>query len=74
MQEDDEGGVKMEEDDAKTPTLRTPVLELKGHTSVVSSSDFMPAGDQIITASWDRTACLFDLETGDLLLSLGGES
>lgn len=32
----------------------------------------MPNGDQIITASWDRTASLFDLETGDLVQCLGG--
>lgn len=56
----------------KSPCLRTPVKELTGHTSVVSAADWMPNGDQIITASWDRTATLFDLETGELVQSLGG--
>lgn len=59
-------------EELKSPCLRTPVKELMGHSAVVSAADWMPAGDQIVTASWDRTACLFDLETGELVQSLGG--
>lgn len=54
------------------PSLRTPVRELTGHTGVVVSADWLPSGDQIITASWDRTANLYDVETGELVQSLGG--
>lgn len=37
------------------------------------ASDWLPGGDQIITASWDRTANLYDVETSDLLNSLTGK-
>ncbi|KAK7867581.1 hypothetical protein R5R35_005282 [Gryllus longicercus] len=55
-----------------TPTLRTPVSELMGHSSVVMAADWLPGGDQVITASWDRTANLYDVETRDLVQSLSG--
>nr|CAD7570505.1 unnamed protein product [Timema californicum] len=47
-----------------TPNLRTPLCELVGHNGVVMAADWLPGGDQVITASWDRTANLFDAETG----------
>lgn len=46
--------------------------ELLGHTGVVIAADWLPSGDQVITASWDRTATLYDLETGELVQSLSG--
>ncbi|KAK6635541.1 hypothetical protein RUM44_000793 [Polyplax serrata] len=55
-----------------SPCLRTPVKEFTGHTSVVMAAEWLPSGDQIITASWDRTASLYDVETGELVQSLGG--
>ncbi|RZF35203.1 hypothetical protein LSTR_LSTR014240 [Laodelphax striatellus] len=55
------------------PSLRTPVVELRGHSSVVIAADWLaPAGDHLVTASWDRTACLWDAETGDMLHALAG--
>ena len=56
-----------------TPTLRTPVKEFMGHSGVVMAADWLPGGDQVITASWDRTANLYDAETGELLQSLSGK-
>nr|CAD7434181.1 unnamed protein product [Timema monikensis] len=55
-----------------TPNLRTPLCELVGHNGVVMAADWLPGGDQVITASWDRTANLFDAETGELMHSLSG--
>lgn len=55
-----------------SPCLRTPVRELVGHTNAVMAADWLPNADQIITASWDRTASLYDVETGELLHSLTG--
>jgi len=52
--------------------LRTPLKELTGHNSVVISADWLCAGDQVVTASWDRTAILFDAETGDCVTVLTG--
>lgn len=53
--------------------MRTPLIELTGHTGVVVSADWLPSGDQVITASWDRTANLYDVESGDLVQCLSGK-
>ncbi|XP_060554600.1 WD repeat-containing protein 37-like [Ruditapes philippinarum] len=53
-------------------TLRTPTRELVGHHSVVIAADWLNTGDQVITASWDRTAILFDAETGENISILTG--
>ena len=55
------------------PTLRTPVCELTGHTGVVMAADWLPGGEQVITASWDHTANLYDVETREMLQTLSGE-
>ncbi|CAH0400480.1 unnamed protein product [Chilo suppressalis] len=52
--------------------LRTPLTELLGHQGVVVAADWLPGGDHVITASWDRTANLYDVETGDCLQVLTG--
>ncbi|KAK3609887.1 hypothetical protein CHS0354_015080 [Potamilus streckersoni] len=53
-------------------TLRTPNRELGGHMGVVIAADWMAGGSQVITASWDRTAILFDTESGDQVSMLSG--
>jgi WD40 repeat protein len=53
-------------------TIRQPMLELMGHSSVVSSCDWMSTVDQCVTASWDRTANLYDLHTGEMVVQLVG--
>ncbi|CAH2094467.1 unnamed protein product [Euphydryas editha] len=52
--------------------LRTPLIELTGHLGVVVAADWLTGGDHVITASWDRTANLYDVETGDCLQILTG--
>lgn len=52
--------------------LRTPLAELAGHQGVVVAADWLTGGDHVITASWDRTANLYDVETGDCLQILTG--
>ncbi|VVD01564.1 unnamed protein product [Leptidea sinapis] len=54
--------------------LRTPLKELGGHSGVVVAADWLTGGDHVITASWDRTANLYDVETGDCLQILTGRS
>ncbi|XP_048504988.1 WD repeat-containing protein 37-like [Athalia rosae] len=54
------------------PTLRTPVRELVGHSGVVIAADWLPGAEQLVTASWDRTANLYDTETGDVIHTLCG--
>ncbi|GBP03911.1 WD repeat-containing protein 37 [Eumeta japonica] len=52
--------------------LRTPLKVLTGHSGVVVAADWLTGGDHVITASWDRTASLYDVETGDCLQVLTG--
>lgn len=54
------------------PTLRTPIRELLGHSGVVIAADWLPGAEQLVTASWDRTANLYDTETGDIIHTLCG--
>lgn len=59
--------------DDRVDVLRTPLCEFNGaHTSVVVAADWLPGGDQVITASWDRTAILWDVETKEPLQPLTG--
>lgn len=58
-------------------TLRTPLQEFSnnGHNSVVVAADWISSNDaptQIITASWDRTAILWDIETKSPIQTLTG--
>lgn len=52
--------------------IKQPLLELTGHASVVISCDWVHTVDQCVTASWDRTANIYDLHTGDLVVQLAG--
>ncbi|XP_043192688.1 WD repeat-containing protein 37-like isoform X2 [Amphibalanus amphitrite] len=52
--------------------LRTPILELTGHSGVVIAADWLAGAEQVVTASWDRTAQLFDVNTGESLNTLAG--
>lgn len=60
------------EEQEEPPTLRTPIRELLGHTGVIMAADWLPGADQIVTASWDRTANLYDTETGEIIHTLCG--
>lgn len=70
--EDDEA---LDGSTSRVDVLRTPLCEFTGpgsHASVVVAADWLPGGDQIITASWDRTAILWDVETKEPLQPLTG--
>lgn len=63
------------DDRDRVDVLRTPLCEFSGpgsHTAVVAAADWLYGGDQIITASWDRTAILWDIETREPLQPLSG--
>ncbi|KAK2184675.1 hypothetical protein NP493_257g02017 [Ridgeia piscesae] len=60
-------------DDRHEPTfIHQAMVELQGHSGVVIAADWMPGGSQVISASWDRTANLYDAETGELITTLTG--
>jgi WD40 repeat protein len=52
--------------------VRAPIMTLSGHQGVVISSQWMKEGDCVVTASWDRTANLYNVESGMLMQSLTG--
>jgi len=54
------------------PSVRHPVVVLSGHTDVVVAADWIHGGSQLVTASWDRTANLYDAESHNLVQSLTG--
>jgi len=49
-------------------------LKLQGHTSAVSGVAFSPDGKRIVTASLDKTARIWDAETGQELRKLEGHT
>ncbi|VDO98704.1 unnamed protein product [Soboliphyme baturini] len=53
-------------------TIKSPVLRLTGHTAPVVAVDWLATDNQIITASWDRTALIYDAERGEILNILTG--
>lgn len=53
--------------------VRQPLCRLTGHTGVVISVAWLAGGDQLITASWDRTANIYDAERGEILSVLSGD-
>lgn len=61
-------------DNENTICLKSAQCQLEGHTSVIISADWMAGGEQLITASWDRTANLYDVETTAIVHTLTGKS
>lgn len=63
-------------DDIEAPRsaciLKNAKIELQGHTGVVIAADWLAGGDQVVTASWDRTANVYDVQTGELVTQLVG--
>ena len=47
---------------------------LEGHSRGVISAAFSPGGENIVSASWDKTVRVWSAETGELLQTLEGHS
>uniref|UniRef100_A0AAY4B7X9 WD repeat-containing protein 37 n=1 Tax=Denticeps clupeoides TaxID=299321 RepID=A0AAY4B7X9_9TELE len=54
------------------PTVRVATTTLKSHQGVVIAADWLVGGRQVVTASWDRAANLYDVETSELVHTLTG--
>ena len=52
--------------------VRTPQRTLAGHNNVVTTAEWLNSGTQAVTASWDRTALVWDAETGSTIHTLSG--
>lgn len=57
---------------SECPTIRAPLTTLKSHQGVVIAADWLVGGKQVVTASWDRSANLYDVETSELVHALTG--
>ena len=57
----------MGDESEECSVLRTPLRSLMGHHGVVIAADWLPGGEQAVTAGWDRLACIWDTQTGQLL-------
>lgn len=51
---------------------REEAIRLEGHTAPVVSADFSPDGSRCATGSLDRTICLWDTSSGELLHTFRG--
>lgn len=52
--------------------VRQPLRRLTGHTGPVMAVEWFSGGEQLITASWDRTANIYDAEQGKIVNVLSG--
>lgn len=54
------------------PTMQVPRVTLSGHLAVVIAADWLVEGRQVVTASWDLSANLHDVETSIVVQTLTG--
>lgn len=66
------GEDSVETDSATSGIVRQPICRLTGHTNVVIAVDWIYSGEQLLTASWDRNANVYDVERGEVLNVLSG--
>ncbi|KAM3715902.1 WD repeat-containing protein [Dirofilaria immitis] len=52
--------------------VRQPLRRLTGHANAVMAVEWFSGGEQLITASWDRTANIYDAERGEIVNVLSG--
>ena len=55
------------------PSVRVAMTTLRSHQGVVIAADWLVGGKQVVTASWDRAANLYDVETSELVHTLTGQ-
>uniref|UniRef100_A0A8C3ARF4 WD repeat-containing protein 37 n=1 Tax=Cyclopterus lumpus TaxID=8103 RepID=A0A8C3ARF4_CYCLU len=69
---DREEGEVDAEGPCEVPTVRVATATLKSHQGVVIAADWLVGGRQVVTASWDRAANLYEVETSELVHALTG--
>ena len=50
--------------------IRSPIKRYEGHTDACIAAEWFPDGEFLVTASWDRTANVYNVETGKILCNL----
>lgn len=58
----------------KTPKNPKSIITLQGHEGRINSVNFSPKGNQILSASEDKTARVWDTEKGELQTRLSGHT
>ncbi len=53
-----------------TPIIRSPIRRFEGHSDACISAEWFPDGELLATASWDRSANIYNVETGKVLCTL----
>lgn len=54
-------------------SVNSALVEFRGHNAPVVAADWLTGGTQIVSASWDRTAIIYDAEKGEPLSTLTGK-
>ncbi|XP_022088415.1 WD repeat-containing protein 37-like isoform X2 [Acanthaster planci] len=73
--DDVDGSDKEEPDGVENENIvyvKSPQAQLEGHSGAIISADWLAGGKQLVTASWDRTANLYDVDTGAIVHTLTG--
>jgi WD40 repeat protein len=55
---------------ANTAIIRSPIRRYEGHSDACIAAEWFPDGELLATASWDRTANVYNVETGKVLCQL----
>jgi WD40 repeat protein len=51
-------------------TIRSPIKRFEGHQDTLIAAEWFPDGELIATGSWDRSANIYNVETGKMLCNL----
>jgi len=70
--ESSDDGLEMTGGNGESMAQSQAMVVLAGHQGVVVSADWLAGGDQAVTASWDRTAALWDVSTQTMIQSMAG--
>ncbi|KIK49083.1 hypothetical protein CY34DRAFT_433822 [Suillus luteus UH-Slu-Lm8-n1] len=57
---------------SKPIPITTPLRQFKGHEESITAVAVFPNQQRMVTGSWDKTLCLWDLKTGVMLKKMKG--